>query len=210
MNKTSFRHYAFCAILVIVFMMTGCKKEPAQNDLNNPTASGGTSYEQNTTAEAVPEKNAGTIQENYDIENAKNTALQNAGLSEAYVTFIKAETDYEDKRLVYDIEFVTGTDRYKYEINAADGTILEYSTEKIEQIPDTAQEQALITADEAKAAALNYAGLTEDKVTYVKVELDYDDGQAEYEIEFFAGKTEYDFTINAVTGAVLEMETEYR
>lgn len=59
-----------------------------------------------------------------------------------------------------------------------------------------------ITAEEAKAKALEHAGLTADKVTFVQARLDYDDGKQVYDVEFYTGDKEYDYEIDANTGAV--------
>ena len=42
----------------------------------------------------------------------------------------------------------------------------------------------------------------------VEIELDTDDGSVVYEVEFVCGRTEYQYTLDAETGAVLESETE--
>ena len=45
-------------------------------------------------------------------------------------------------------------------------------------------------------------------VTFSKAKLDNDDGRLEYEIEFFRDGTEYDYTIDAASGSILEWESE--
>lgn len=65
-----------------------------------------------------------------------------------------------------------------------------------------------IGADRAKAAALAHAQLNEGDVRFVKTELDHDDGRAEYEVEFYYGKLEYSYTIDAVTGSILEYDVD--
>lgn len=57
------------------------------------------------------------------VEEAKEAALKHAGLTAAEVTFIKEELDYDDGRTEYDIEFVTSTTKYEYEISADDGAV---------------------------------------------------------------------------------------
>ena len=42
----------------------------------------------------------------------------------------------------------------------------------------------------------------------MKVERDRDDGRLEYEVEFKAGGMEYEYTIDGVTGAILEYEQD--
>ena len=62
--------------------------------------------------------------------------------------------------------------------------------------------QAQITEAQAKEIALKDAGLKEAEVTFVRSNIDYDDGVMEYEVEFFSGNTEYDYDIDAMTGAI--------
>lgn len=143
-----------------------------------------------------------------DLEAAKRIALQNAGVESADAAFTKAQLDYDDGVAEYEIEFVAGSTKYEYEISAANGTVLKSSKESVEQISGGTSSQASISVDEAKSIALNYAKFTADQVVYTKSELDYDDGRAEYEIEFYAGGKEYSFTIDAVSGTVLEMEID--
>ena len=42
----------------------------------------------------------------------------------------------------------------------------------------------------------------------MKVERYWDEGRLEYDVEFYVGRTEYGYTIDGVTGAVLEYEWE--
>ncbi|MCC8044649.1 MAG: PepSY domain-containing protein [Clostridiales bacterium] len=65
-----------------------------------------------------------------------------------------------------------------------------------------------ISVDEAKAIALTKAGLSSEDVTFKKAKLDREDGIMVYEIEFYQGKTEYEFEINAVTGEIREFEVD--
>lgn len=63
-----------------------------------------------------------------------------------------------------------------------------------------------IEESEAKAAALKHAGLSDSEVTYVSVQLDYDDGRTVYDIEFNIGNTEYDYEVDACTGDILSYD----
>lgn len=67
-----------------------------------------------------------------------------------------------------------------------------------------------IGLEQAKDAALSHAGLEASAVTFTKEKLDYDDGQMEYEIEFYADDKEYSYTIHGDTGEILDVETEMR
>ena len=141
---------------------------------------------------------------NITAEDAKTAALNHAGLNASEVTFTKTELDYDDGRTEYEIEFYSSSDKYEYDINASTGAVIKYSKKAIRNKNGT----NVITADEAKNAALEYTGLTADDVRFIKAELDYDDGTAEYDVEFYYGRTEYEIKINAYTGEIIETEID--
>ena len=72
----------------------------------------------------------------------------------------------------------------------------------------TASDKAYIGEEKAKQAALSHAGASADKLTEYGIELDYEHGAMVYEIEFKCEGFEYDYEIDAVTGAVLKSEKE--
>ena len=63
-----------------------------------------------------------------------------------------------------------------------------------------------VTADQAKAIALEHAGVSEADARFVRVESDYDDGVAVYEVEFYAGNREYDYDIARDSGKILKYD----
>ena len=60
----------------------------------------------------------------------------------------------------------------------------------------------------AKSIALNHAGLRENQAYDMDIELDDEDGTLIYEVEFKSGNMEYDYEIDAASGAILKHETE--
>lgn len=63
--------------------------------------------------------------------------------------------------------------------------------------------------DAAVLASLAHAGLTHSQITGLEVERDWKDGRLEYEIEFWCGNSEYEYTIHGQTCAVLEHEVDH-
>lgn len=63
-----------------------------------------------------------------------------------------------------------------------------------------------IGSEKAQQIALENAGLSAGDVTFIRTKLDYDDGRAEYEVEFYQGSMEYDYEIDAVSGAILSYD----
>ena len=105
--------------------------------------------------------------------------------------------------------------RYEYDIDAVTGTVIAYESEKkgttkTQSGQTTTDASGEIDEATAKQTALDDAGLTADQVTFVKVEREQDDGVTKYEVEFYAKDTytEYDYEINAQTGAILAMDAD--
>ena len=64
------------------------------------------------------------------LDKAKQIALNHANLSAGNVSFKKAKLDYDDGIKIYEIEFYYNGIEYNYEINAADGNILEFDIDR--------------------------------------------------------------------------------
>ena len=141
-------------------------------------------------------------------DEAKQAALDHAQLTAEQVVFTQAKLDYDDGRAVYDIEFYSGNKEYDYEIDANSGKVLEFDYD-IENF-DISSVQVKLSLDEAKAVALKNAKLSENDVVFTKAKLDYDDGRAVYDIEFYSGNKEYDYEIDANTGKILDRDIEYK
>lgn len=60
----------------------------------------------------------------------------------------------------------------------------------------------------AKEIALSKAGISAEQAQFLTCEFDYDNGVAVYEVEFYFGRTEYSYDINAKTGAVIKAEID--
>ncbi|NBK00232.1 hypothetical protein D5282_23945 [bacterium 1xD8-48] len=169
------------------------------------------------SVENQPDKEGDSTVQSQEVspDGAKAAALKDAGLSESDVTFKKAELDYDHGTQVYDIEFYTSDTEYEYEIDASGGTVLKKNIEQF-QIQTNPTNSAInssdnnyIGVDRAKEIALNHAQLNESDVQFVKAKLENDDGGVEYEIEFYSGRTEYDYTIDAVSGNIIEYDVDY-
>lgn len=74
-----------------------------------------------------------------------------------------------------------------------------------------AQQANYIGEQAAQEAALAHAGVSAQNVSFVRTKLDFDNGRWEYEVEFYDQGTEYDYSIDAVTGEVLayDYDAEY-
>ena len=175
-----------------------------QQQTNSPTANTA------ATSPSAQSNNASSASQ-IGVEAAKNKALADAGLSASSVTFTKAKLDYDDRIAVYDIEFYTSTHEYEYEINASTGAVHDKSVEAFKgnvTKPSNSNTGSYISIDKAKEIAVGKAGLTVSGVTFIKAKLDYDDGRAVYDIEFYNGGVEYECEVDASTGAILDYSSE--
>ena len=116
---------------------------------------------------------------------------------------------------------MAGSTRYEYEIALTSKTVLKFESKNLGGQTNqggsgsqgaTSSQGGGATGDigsqAAKAAALAHAGVSESQAYELEVERDYDDGRLEYEVEFKAGGMEYQYTIDGVTGSVLEYEQD--
>lgn len=70
-----------------------------------------------------------------------------------------------------------------------------------------AENGTIISTEKARELALAHAGLAASQVTFVKSVLEYDDGRQVYDVEFYTSDyQEYDYEIDAVSGAVLSYD----
>ena len=162
------------------------------------------SYDRDVEGYTIPTQSGTEIGES----KAKSIALNHAGVSESNAVFLQVQRDYDDGRLVYDVEFYAGNREYDYEIDAYSGSILSYDYDAERYTPSQSQSGDYIGEARAKEIALSQSGVSATDATFIKCKLDFDDGRAVYDVEFRKGWTEYSFEIDAVSGAVLERDVD--
>ena len=161
--------------------------------------------ETSPAAQATPAGQSAAITE----DDAKNAALAHAGLTADQVSFARAHQDWDDGRLVYDVEFYTADyQEYDYEIDALTGAVLSYDYDA-EYYGGQSGTGTTITAEEAKAMALaKVPGATEADIW--EFSTDRDDGRIEYEGEIIYDGMKYEFEIDGYSGTIRSWEAEAR
>ena len=151
--------------------------------------------------------------------DAKQIALDHAGISESETDRLRVKLDYDDGVQEYEVTFYVGNREYDYDIDAATGTIRSFDSEieddyNIASAPSAtpaaaaSSSGAAITEAEAKQIALDHAGVSESETERMRVKLGRDDGVQEYEVTFYVGNREYDYDINAATGEIRSYDSE--
>ena len=170
----------------------------------------------NTAGNAAGSNTTGGTQSGTDVigeEKAKQIAFGHAGVKEADMTALKVELDRDDGVLHYDVDFYCNGYEYDYEIDAVSGAILKHEREQDDDAGKvvsggTQSGTDVIGEEKAKQIAFGHAGVKEADMTALKVELDRDDGVLHYDVDFYCNGYEYDYEIDAVSGAILKHERE--
>ena len=176
---------------------------------------------------------AGGQAEYIGIDAAKAVALEAAGVAEDDAVFSTAGLDKRNGMDYYAVDFTAGGQSYEYDIDAVTGVVIDSSsgggtaeTPAAGDDDGTASAPAAaspspsagqttggqaaataVTEEQARETALSHAGLTADQVTFVRSELDRDDGRLVYDVEFYTSDyKEYDYEIDAATGEILSYD----
>mgnify|MGYP000484465643 FL=1 len=176
-----------------------------------------------TTADrTASQQGASSASGNYiSADRAKQIALNDAGVKESSAVFLRANLDWDDGRMQYEVEFYSGTTEYDYDIDAVTGAILS-SDRDMEDFQiwnsGTSRPSGSTSGNSGSTASGNYITAeraqqialaeTPSGSTVVKCQFDWDDGRAQYEIEIRNGWTEYEFEIDAVTGTIFSRDID--
>lgn len=204
------------AALSLAVAMTGC----GGNAVTNQQASSQAQTEataQATASDTTPAQNSATTQNTVtapaqtvtgtvDEETAQKIALEHAGVKATDATITKSKLDYEGRRQVYEIEWYAGGKKYDYEIAVDTGEVLSSGYDEKTTGWSDSNSVTVSEADAKQTALGRVSGATEKDI--YEWQFDYDDGRPEYEGKIIYGGTEYEFTIDASSGAVVEWEAE--
>ncbi len=202
-----------CAVIIAI-SLAGCAKTSAEP---MPAVENEQPVVEQVETTSVTSTSLASADENYIGETqAKEIALAHAGINEADVSHMFCKLDYDNGIAEYEVEFWDGNAEYDYEINAISGDIIgyDYDMESYNANAPTTSSSSndtteYIGEEQAKAIAFEHAGISESEATFIKCEFEFDDGYAEYEVEWRIDRTEYDYTISATDGTILEHDVEY-
>ena len=158
----------------------------------------------------------------------KDVVADNMSVSSSDLYF--ESIDFEMDKSVYEVEVYYQNRDYEYKIDAKDGKIIYTDFNTTDSITNDNSSNnnnsnnnsntngssnngnnattASIPLDEAKNIALTHANLTEDAVSLLRTEQEYENGVLVYEIDFTSGDYEYDYKINANTGEVVSYDRD--
>ncbi len=129
-------------------------------------------------------------------EKAQSIALKDVGVNESDVSIANVELKNDNEVAYYEISFHDYKNVHIYNIDAYTGKIIKTKKQKLNS---SYIGNYIISEDEAKEIALKHAKVND--VTYTKVELSYDNGMYQYEIEFYTKDfKEFDYDILADFG----------
>ena len=136
----------------------------------------------------------------------------------AEMLYGEVDPELDESPAHYEVEITSRNgEEITYKIDAYSGAVIAVEREAAdddkaseEQPAKPAQPETVQDIGHAKATsiALNHAGVDANTVYDINTELDVENGIIVYEVEFKSGNIEYDYEIDAVTGAILRHETE--
>ena len=159
-------------------------------------------------------------------EDAQKKSLEAANVKEDQVIFKQADTDTDDGRQIFEVDFfVPGEMKYEFDIDANTGAILEQEIDLWEADDDMEYADLIKAAGtdvkaaetvegeiselQAKMIALKDSGFKADEVTFTRCRRDQDDGTWQYEVELkLADGTEYDYEIKAADGTIMDKDID--
>ena len=172
-----------------------------------------------------------SVEELKDLAEAGSPAMpigKNKAMDIAAAEFGKAysaemlhsevDPELDESPAHYEVEITNQSgEEITYKIDAYSGAVIAVEREAAdddnaseEQLVKPAQPETVQDIGHAKATsiALNHAGVDANTIYDMNTELDVENGIIVYEVEFKSGNIEYDYEIDAVTGAILRHETE--
>ena len=149
---------------------------------------------------------------------ARTAAEQYAGTTALDSVTAEVDPELDESPAHYEVELHTAWGEFEYRVDAYTGKVLSGQKNLLDasSVQGNASKPTAskttpssdIGYAKAKSIALNHAGVSENKVYDMDIELDDEDGRLVYEVEFKSGNREYDYEIDAASGAVLKHETE--
>ena len=152
---------------------------------------------------------------------AAYAAEQYAGTTAVGSVTAEVDPELDEFPAHYEVELQTQWGEFEYLVDAYTGKVLSgqkdllaavsasnETTKPSGQKPAPSGTVQDIGYAKAKSIALNHASLSENQAYDMDIELDDEDGKLVYEIEFKSGNMEYDYEIDAASGAILKHEAE--
>ena len=155
------------------------------------------------------------------MDAARTAAEEHAGTTALDSVTAEVDSELDEFPAHYEVELHTAWGEFEYLVDAYTGKVLSgqkdllttastpnKTTKPSGQKPDPSGTARDIGYAKAKSIALDHAGVSENEAYDMDIELDNEDGILVYEVEFKSGNMEYDYEINAATGAILKHESE--
>ena len=163
------------------------------------------------------------------MDAARTAAEEYAGTTAVDSVTAEVDPELDESPAHYEVELHTAWGEFEYLVDAYTGKVLSGQKDLPSTVsarndtvkpsqpvsppaqssqPAQSSGSADIGHAKAKSIALNHAGVSENEAYDMDIELDDEDGILVYEVEFKSGNMEYDYEINAATGAILKYESE--
>ena len=183
----------FAVLLILTMTLTGLTACGTDSSGDAATGGDGQAAAENNNGNASGE----SIDADAAIENAKEVALADAGITEDQTIGIGLSQEFDDGITQIEVDLYTTEMDYSYSIKADDGTILEKETSVPSKVEDLTTDTNITPAQAAETALAQVEGATSDNL---RIQYEFDDGMSVYEIEIIYDGTDYEIEIDANSG----------
>ncbi len=164
----------------------------AEDIKSTVSASAKTVAEQNNIGVTIASQNV--VENNTEVSEIKTNEQISTGKATLINSLLKNNTTYTADALsgltITQLMLLLNEDENDLDIN---GNVSNAGFISVEQVIDS---------------ALNGAGLLNVTLTEADIDYDYENGKMVYEVEFNTEGTEYDITVDALTGEIIEIKSE--
>ena len=147
-------------------------------------------------------------------QEAMLKAYIQAGVTSNSAVGTRCELDYENGKMVYEVEFRYAGKEYEYHVDAKTGEILEFERDNDSNTDDKAFEdsnlndESLIGREAALKSVFENAAIKEKDVRDIDCELEKENGKIVYEIDFEYKGYEYEYDVDALNGDILKSKKQ--
>ncbi len=205
---------------------------------NSEAATDLTSQSSATSEETI--RSTGTASQSgyVGVDAATQAALTHAGVQQSQVSYLEADYDYENGRMIYEVEFGVNGVEYEYDVDAATGDVLKAEREghmlqtpaqpqtqqaQIQQ-PQTQQpqtQQPQVQTPQSQTQGNSAGTISSQQARDIalanagvalsdarELEVELERDDGCYKVEFKSGRYEYEYEISVTDGRILNAERD--
>ena len=203
------KRIVFSLMVMMALFITACGNQNKDNVDNNKGTENKVTETQATDNKPVVTENNNTSG-NITEEEAKAIALEHAGVKEEDIRRLNINTYSKNRIEVFEVEFYVGNNEFEYYIEIETGEIIGFSLdiEDLNKLPLLSTNDQIIDLEKAFGIAIEKAQVSKEDIRELSIEFENYGRRAIYEIEFEAGRDEFEIVVDATNGEIIKFERD--